>query len=388
MIDNVHGAMQIARTGQRSADAGDNGPFEPLRVGEQVLLKVMRAVDARTFIVSFGGEQHVVESSMQLPVGGRVRAVVTAVGERLELQYVETTAAPPAQREDERLATERDSAAMPAPTLLSALQTRYHVSLPAEEHAKLEHAVARATDPAAMALGGLFLAKLGVDVNPPALQAMHDVQVQHNVAVAALITHLAPRDISMLVDATSQGDDDGTQELTQVVAESLPQTPSEAMSFDTSDAGSDQPDGRDAQDLAKLFLNLQDGGSVGYRYGTLPVIVSGQLVELDLVVLQQKPRDEATTPVRRLVMSLRTESFGQVRVDARALDNRLVVTVTSESPHSDEELSATRDELNTLLKRLGWNVEGIGYELDSQPPRAARQIIEHVLSAGTVDMVL
>jgi hypothetical protein len=202
------------------------------------------------------------------------------------------------------------------------------------------------------------------------------------------MTRAGRRDVSVLVDRTNDGDDDAVQELAQVLGDALPEVPSQAKSFGSGDSAFENREGRDFRELAELFLNLQDDGNVGYRYGTLPVIVAGQLVELDLVVLQSRQQHDAATPTRRLVMTLRTESLGQVRVDARALDNRLVVTFTGESATGAGELAAHGDELRDLLKRLGWNIEGIGYELSTSPQRAARHIIDHVLAAGTVDMVL
>ena len=387
-LSNVHGAIQLARSGRRTADAGNHKAFERLRVGEQLELNVLKRVDQRTFMVSFGGEQHVMESSMHLAVGARVHAVVTGVGDRLELQYLDPRVS--GVSADDRAGVTDDLREPASQSLVSALESRYRVTLGADDHAQIERAVAGAADPSAMALGGLYLAKLGVNVNQPALQAIHEAQRHRGVAEAGAATQIARRDISVLVDQAAGGDDDSTQELAQVIGDAVPEAPAEAMSLaaGSGDLEGGQSDARDPQDLAKLFLNLQDGGSVGYRYGTLPVIVSGQLVELDLVVLQQRQQSDASTPVRRLVMSLRTESFGQVRIDARALDNRLVVTFTGESPRSADELASYGAELRTLLKRLGWNVEGVGYELDAQPGRAARQIIDHVLASGTVDVVL
>ncbi len=375
MIANVHGAIQLTRSARHAG--GRRDAFDHLHAGDHLTLSVIRRMDSRTYMVSFGGEQHVMESSAQMAVGGQVRAVVTGVGDQLELRYLDTVS--PSAEADAK--TGRDT----APTLLSALETRYRLALRANEHTQLEQAVADAANPTAMALGGLFLAKLGVNFNEPALHAIHDAQIGH---AAAWLTRSAPRDVSMLIEQTNDGDDDATQELAQVIGDALPEAPSQAMSSGSGDADTGNPDARDSTDLAKLFLNLQDDGNVGYRYGTLPVIVADQLVELDLVVLQQRQQPDAATPARRLVMTLRTESFGQVKIDARALDNRLVVTITGESATSADELATRGDELRELLKRLGWNVEGIGYELSATPGRAARHIIDHVLAAGTVDMVL
>jgi hypothetical protein len=149
--------------------------------------------------------------------------------------------------------------------------------------------------------------------------------------------------------------------------------------------GSEQPDADDSGELARWLLNIQNDGSVAYRYGTLPVMVAGQLVELDLVLFQQRPSQAATTQIRRLVMTLDTQSFGSLQVEARALDNRLAITFTGQSPEAAADLASYSGEVRQLASRLGWNVEAVGYEY-GRTGRAARQIIDHVLSEGTVDV--
>jgi hypothetical protein len=381
-VSTVHGAIHPLRTGHRPGEGSTRDPFERMRVGESLSINVVRRLDQRTYLVSFGGEQHVMESSVHLAVGGRVRAVVVAVGDRLELRYVDT-AAQPVARSEEPFEASREELTNEA-ALVSGLEARYRVNLVAGEHAQLEDAVSQAADPVAMALGGFYLAKLGVPMNPIALGAMHDVQRESSIAVT---TPAGAQDISALVDGAMSADDSSTRELARILGDSVPDRAAQALSFAGGDSGDSGSGAHDAHDLAKLFLNLQDGGSIGYRYGTLPVIVAGQLVELDLVVLRQREQPGAGSSVRRLVMTLKTESFGQVRIDARALENRLVVTFASESPRAADGLASHGDELRDLLQRLGWNVEGIAYELDAQPGRAARSIIDHVLSAGTVDLV-
>jgi hypothetical protein len=391
-LAHVQGAIHLSRASAGAGDPSQRDAFARLQSGDQIVLSVVRRLDQRSFLVSFGGEQHVMDSAVDLPVGSRVRAVVTSVGEQLLLRYVDTPTTTDKSLGDSDTGGSDQASAQQAPqpaqTLVATLESRYHVTLPPEEHSQLEHAVAGAEDPNAMALGGLYLAKLGVALNEPALRAMHEAQREHSPAFLPQV--LAHRDVSPLVDRTNKADDPATRELGQALGSALPETPSVMVSPGSaeSDMGSGQSDTRDSAELAKLFLNLQDGGSVGYRYGTLPVIVAGQLVELDLVVLQQRQPSADTTPVRRLVMSLRTDSFGQVRIDAKALDNRLVISFTAEAPSSADDLSAYGSDLRELLRRLGWNVEGIGYQLGSPTERASRQIIQHVLSAGTVDMVV
>src|SRR5262249_39783197 len=103
-------------------------------------------LDPQSYFVSMAGDQHVVESAVELVPGGTLHAVVVAVGDRLELRYLSS--------EQSRTEPEdSDSGASKTPpTLLAQLAARYKVSLSAKDRDMLERVVNRASDPASMAL--------------------------------------------------------------------------------------------------------------------------------------------------------------------------------------------------------------------------------------------
>ena len=358
-----------------------------LRAGNEVDVRVLRKLSPSAYIVSLAEGQHVMDSTVPMDVGDRVRAVVVTVGDKLELRYLGAgQAAPVAETEGEDDAGADTGGTGGSPgALVANLEARYHLNLRDDERAVLQRAAGVAADPTAMVLGGLYLSKQGQPVTQDTLDALH--AAQQNASASPAVMTRAP-DVSSLVERAAQGDEQDVATLAALIGGAMG-AGSEAAGgkpFDGSDSSSDREPSRDS--LAQQLLNLQDGGTVGYRYGTLPVIVADQLVELDLVVLQQRPNSQGSPGVRRLVMSLQTKSFGEVRVEARALENRLIVSFNGESADSARELSAYRDEVKGLVGRLGWNVEAIGYETGESPGSAARAVIDHVLSAGTIDQVL
>jgi hypothetical protein len=348
---------------RRTADGHVSGSFEKFKVGQRLDMSVLQQIEEQQYLVSMAGGQHVVDSSVALNVGARVRAVVVAVGDRLELKYLssDTTAAGAEE-------------AAPAPGLVAALEARYKITLDPDQHELLERAVSRAADPTSMALGGLFLAKTGNPVEETGLKALYVAQRDDGVARSS-----AAADVTRLVNAAAGGDETAASGLAEMLAG--------AFSAQSQSGQSGQSSADDGGDLSRWLLNIQNDGSVAYRYGTLPVMVAGQLVELDLVHFQQRQATSAVTQTRRLVMTLDTKTFGSLQVEARALDNRLVITFTGQSSEAASDLSTYGGEVKQLASRLGWNVEGVGYEYGREG-RAARQIINHVLSAGTVDMEL
>jgi hypothetical protein len=363
-LSHVHAGSHSARPNVRAAAVPEpNSPLKRFVPGQRLDMTVLRQIDERNYLASMAGGQHVVESGIPLDPGSRVRAVVISVGDRLELKYLESEESPAAVSDL--------SPAQDAPDeSLAGLEARYRLTLRPEDHDLLRRQMRVATDPTAMALGGLFLARLGAPVDTQSVQAIYAAQVSPRelpgapTPAAGISADLLAAALTNATDASSrpeagqQNDDTGQQ------------------------SPSDPP-----SSLARRLLNVHDDGAVLYRYGTLPVLVADQLIELDLVLFQQRGTPAHTSQVRRLVMTLDTQSFGALQVEARALDNRLIVKFTGQSPEALQSLSAYGAEVHDLATRLGWNVEAVTYEHEPSPVRAARHVIDHVLAAGTVDMV-
>jgi len=381
-VSHVSAGHHVSGSGsRRSADGHLHGPFEKFRVGQQLDMSVMQQIEEQQYLVSMAGGQHVVDSAVPLETGARVRAVVIAVGDRLELRYLASEQSQTEVNESAR-AAEDDA---PGSSLLAGLQARYKITLSPQQHELLERAVGLAADPASMAVGGLFLAKTGNPLDQQGLQAIYTA-VQRDAATPASSAGVS-QEVSKLITATANGDDAAASEFAGLLAGALSEGPvaTQPLGIGNGDTSSGQPDSGADESLARWLLNVQNDGSVAYRYGTLPVMVAGQLVELDLVLFQQRPSQAAATQIRRLVMTLDTQTFGPLQVEARALDNRLAITFTGQTPDSAAELASYSAEVRQLASRLGWNVETVGYEY-GPTGRAARQIIDHVLSEGTVDV--
>jgi hypothetical protein len=144
----------------------------------------------------------------------------------------------------------------------------------------------------------------------------------------------------------------------------------------------------DDRELAARLLNEQDEGSMAYSYGTVPLLIADQLIELDVVLFRERGKQGTQTSVRRLVMTLRTQTLGRVEVMAQAVGARLTIALTAQSESASDSLAQHADEVRELIGRLGWQVESIRYDVDAERARAADHIVRHVLSAGTVDCMV
>jgi hypothetical protein len=154
-----------------------------------------------------------------------------------------------------------------------------------------------------------------------------------------------------------------------------------------SNGSQEYPDSQGNGDLAHELLNVPLGAGVARHYGTVPVLVSGQLVELQLVAFQHRETAREQTPIRRLFMTRTTPALGRLQIAAQAQGNRLSVTFTSESARATEALSGHASQVRELVGRLGWQVDSVVYGV-GQPTGAAQIAMTHALLDHTMDQLL
>ncbi len=111
-------------------------------------------------------------------------------------------------------------------------------------------------------------------------------------------------------------------------------------------------------------------------------------IELDLVMFREREPRAARGGLRRLVMTLDTTHFGRVRVEARAVDNRLIVKLGATTAGAVDALASHGRDVRAALEQLGWAVDEVRYEIGAPNAGAAHAVVQHVLSAGTVDQEL
>jgi hypothetical protein len=360
---------------------------EDLVVGQLVEVTVIdRAGDGR-YNVRINGQLRSASSTTGLQPGNTVLAVVTGQGDRLELRAVSPT-------EDPAVAQ-----------ALATLAARYRVELSGAVQRQLVAAAGAADSGLATLRAGLYLNKLGVEVTPAALAAL--VAAQQLPPPLAGDTTVSTRGaISITHPSGSTGPGAGTAALGQLLERVMAQDDAGLRAGISSGGFGDQNSGNQQQGkqrqrhpesvdaagsrraLTQELLNLSDGGALTYRYATLPLLVAGKLVELDMALFQQKSSASTMGSPQRLVMSLNTNHLGTVRIIAQSLRSNLSIGLTSTSPVGVTALTAALGSMREQLGALGWQVDGVRVELAADVSSAGREIIDHVLTTGSLDRAL
>jgi hypothetical protein len=378
--------MTLATVGAAKLATLANRRFDQRHVvGEHLDLKVLKKLADRQYLVLFRDARRLVSSAVPLAVGSTVRATVTAVGEKLELRYVGTDAVAVAMEDHE--AAGEDA--------LAELAARYSVELRDEDQALIERAQLAVDNPQAMAASGMFLGKLSLPIDGPSLDAVYATQswktkiaTMPAIDIAgALHDHDGGRHrLATLMGKALDADSAQPTAIDAATAQALMAGAAQWTSSASADSGAQ--DGSPRRNLAQELLNEQDGSSLAYRYGVLPVLIGDQLMELDLVYFRERTGANPASGLRRLVMTFETQSFGRVEVLAQALGDRLSVAIKSQSVQSSEVLSVHAPAIRDLLDRLGWNVESVSYDASAEVGRAARHVLEHVLNADTLSRLV
>jgi hypothetical protein len=382
-----HGvSFQLPRNNIAAALDLSTTTTENLAVGQLVEVAVIdRSADGR-YNVRINGQPRSANSATTLQPGSAVLAVVTGVGDRLELRPVSVT-------EDPALAQ-----------ALAALAARYRVELSATAQREIVVAAAAADSALATLRAGLYLNKVGAKVTPAALAAL--VAAQQLPPPLSRDVAAGDRGAIVITNAnTSTGPGAGTAALGQLLERVMAQDgagPGADISSGFGDPSSGnqqqrkheqrQPETVNAtgsrRALSQELLSLSDGGALAYRYATLPLLVAGKLVELDMALFQQKSAPSPSVLPQRLVMSLNTSRLGTVRIVAQSLRANLSIALASTSERGVAVLTAALGPMRERLSALGWQVDGVRAELATDVSSAGRTIIDHVLATGSLDRAL
>ena len=424
----------LARSGSSLSFAGDGSFASKLTLGQIIKGRVLLSYEGGRHLVDFDGQQKVVDSAVPLRPDEVLYGRVTGLGERVELQRVRVPVA-------SSVALEPTDGESPVAVsgksgeLVTALFGRFHARLSPAEFSLLQRAVERAPVPEAMAQAGLILSKLGLPLTVTALRSLAVVlAASRGTPMFSLPTqaiHLetgpmvaqavgappdaappAPADLpapatpgaaAMPEAAIPAGAAAFAALLGQLLhagpaagAAGPPGLPDPVPAADRLRSGYRRPAAREQgdqardSDLARQILNVQPGGAVAHRVGTLPLFVDGRLVELDIALFDQTgdspPGQAPGLAHRRVVFAMHTQTLGRVEVQASSAGAHMRIRISSDAKAGVQYLADHAAALSDSLAQLGWQIDELAYQ--SVPPGApgavAHSVLEHLVAPGSV----
>jgi len=368
-------------------------PGSELSLGQIIKGRVLRHYEGGRYLMSLEGRERVVDSSVPLQTGEIIRGRVVAIGDRVELQPLAEEGAAAGTASGIVQENADAGAASPADELTAAFASA-GLKLDEPARAALTRALRSASDPQGMILAALALAKLGLPQEPALLDAVRSLLRRQPSTSEPQAESPGAFVISAGQSLAQQLRDAIKTALPGSEAASAAENP--ATPADISSAGADgrpAPDnggpGADSGTLGQWVLNAQTGGSVFHRVGTLPLLIGGRLVEVDVALFEQdarqaKPGEQRS---RHLVFVLNTEGFGRVEVSARLVNSHVRVRFASDRDATLDSLAGRQEELRRQLTQLGWVVDEIAYEpkADEDANPVYRAVVDHLVTQGSLD---
>lgn len=380
--------MRLERTAPSSAAgtrcapsisiAGGDDFARSLALGQIVRGRVLRGAPGGRWLVDFDGRVKVVESAATLRADEVVVGRVVALGEQVELQRVHTSVSAGAP------SAAASGAANPGAASLDAASPDVATASATEPGA----AVRPAGDGRAV-IAARVLSKLGVERSREALRAV-DEALREGATGSMFPLHerairLETRDAgapgpgpalapaAAATFATSEDSERSAPTLPALLARLIDVRPG----------------------LGRRLLNLQGGGALGHRVGTLPLLVDGSLRALDLALFDQSgpasgaPADGASAPPRHgeAVFAVTTRRLGRVEVRATIAGDHVRVRMSAPDDAGARELARHAARLAADLEARAWRVDELAYRGGTISGAVPRAVLGHLVAPGSVSVL-
>jgi len=421
-VQTVGGAIGGASTGSvgRLYLPGASEFSKTLNLGEVIKGKVLRHYEGSRYQVNFNGQERVVDSAVPLRTGEVIHGRVIGIGDQVELQRVyqqETRGSVPSM-ETGSVAKSNSGIGLfgRSEATVEQLVAQYQAKLSATDKDTLVRAVRGADNGEAMTLVGLVAAKLGMRQSVELLNAMYRSLLSGGAPNGLFAGGGAAQQLELSVGQSAGIQQDAVRQLADGIRRSVEQIGARKQS----DRETDIPDAHDrdrtqtqqtqvesiqdnlardpsnedsAARLAHWVLNAQTQGLVAHRLGTVPLLVNGRLIEVDIALFEQQRdlnkegTDNPATRHRQIVFSLGCEALGRVELVAQLSGDRVRVQITTDSAERTAILSEHMGELKEALAAGGWTTDELRYQTAVQGSEhsVVRTVIEHIISQDSLN---
>lgn len=412
--------MNIAEVGQQLASIlnksgslffSSTGDFaRDLTIGQMIKGKVLRSLDQGRYQVAFGGQEKVVDSSIPLRPGEEIQGRVVSLGEQVEVKKIASS------QLESGVASLVDKAAIPG--LLSKWENQliqamreFNVKFNSQQRADIIRSMKQSSNPQAVLLAAAAMAKQNLPVKHESLQLLDRLQLKPGSIGLYDREQLLPQLQSAELSSEQQ-----PQQLQQLAAaiKQLVQQQEELARFRPAVEGAEgdvelagditQGDTEAKADLQQgdehrrafsdtwNLLNNQLEGAVEHRVASLPFWLNDRLIEVDVAMYQQKQNLQGVEQIdsRKLFFSLELEKLGLVEVEIILHNNRVRMSVTTDSSESTQALLSEGADLNAGIQSMDWSLDEISYMTREKEAHknVVHSVLEHYASQDSLSRLM
>lgn len=404
--------MNIAEVSQQLASmlnkassmflAANDDFAQQLSMGQILKGKVLRSYDGGRYLMEFGGQQKVVDSSVPLKTGELIHGRVVGLGDKVELKrlVLSDDASPEQQAQTAQpgnfLSSKWDA------LLLDAMQ-KFQVRFTAQERSAIISQMKKAQQPQLVMMSAMALSKQHIPISEQLLQLLSELQARKQNLSLLPADQLAPQlaaaestvsghagSLSLLVNALMKL----MQEQQDMAAQLAPQPPVATDTGEQQAATGDELNSEHNDQFAFNWrlLNTQIDGSVQHRVHTLPIWLGDRLVEVNIAIYEQRQQhgSQAKLSFRKIIFSLQLDTLGQLDIEMAMENKHLRLNVSADSHEATQHLLEHAHELNEELNDSGWALDEIGYATRSRDEmgHVAASVIEHYLAQDSLSRLM
>jgi hypothetical protein len=135
------------------------------------------------------------------------------------------------------------------------------------------------------------------------------------------------------------------------------------------------------------LLNIDTDGAIAHSFDVLAIIINDRLMEFDVAFFDQVKAEAGVTLSKQIVFELETLA-GKVGIVAKLVNNRLSVAFDADQSTLLDALQQQQNALSHSLNNAGWVLEQMHYAKSMERTSAIGAVIDHVLTQGSMEVVL
>lgn len=359
----------------------DSHANRSLQIGQVLFGKVLRVYQDKSYLVDLNGQQHVVDSTIPLRQDEVFRGKIVSLGERVVLEKI---VAPDSSAIEENTLPSSGLLDRGLTADLNAFIQQHQNIFSTRDWNTLIRAAKKTDSPQTVLASAVYLQKLSLPFNVSMAvnlsnYLLNDSQLRSTLLKETLhlntalkLSHdAAPNEVTipLLADFIRKRADESLDHIRSVLQQAKSASPESSSTIqavhqrDTDNAG-DLFD----QAVVQWLLNVQAGGVVAHRVIILPLVIDGNLVELEMALFDQNENTDIASQLKSKVihLSLSLESFGKLGVTVNSVNKNLRVLFTSEEERGLQSLATHNRELTHQLEQLNFRVDELKYQTNTQ----------------------
>jgi len=363
-----------------------------ISIGQIIKGKVLKVYDTNRYGIMMGGQERVVDSTISFKVGQQISAKVLSIHDnKVSLKLANLPVA--------HSTIDAAPGTLSHANLVDNLIRQFNMDTltGAQKQTITEISDIFGNDTLAIKMA-LYLAKIGLPISETVVRHLLKSS-EMSTAVTRLATDLPHHALSTKAENTqaiylsiaeafrnapisAESEDEVVDESRHgpfIPPEYTPDSAFEKSGFSTNSESEQAPFLR--------LLNIDTESTIAHSFDVLAMIVNDRLMEFDVAFFDQANAQQGATLSKQVVFELET-LMGKVGIVAKLVNNRLSVTFNTDRQLFLDVLQQQQEPLSHSLSDAGWILEHMHYEQSAQRVSAIESIVNHVLTQGSMEIVL